>query len=84
MSEKLYLCYAAEPPNTEKAVKWLRKASVCGNVRAQYQLALCLHRSGGRVRSNLKEAVGALSFSSPLLILSEVVNLFFQGCVCVC
>ncbi|KAL5178789.1 F-box protein [Glycine soja] len=72
----------AEPPNTEKAVKWLRKASVCGNVRAQYQLALCLHRSGGRVRSNLKEAVGALSFSSPLLILSEVVNLFFQGCVC--
>ncbi|KAG5059229.1 F-box protein [Glycine max] len=46
----------AEPPNTEKAVKWLRKASVCGNVRAQYQLALCLHRSGGRVRSNLKEA----------------------------
>ncbi|KAL3031579.1 hypothetical protein AAZX31_02G036400 [Glycine max] len=46
----------AEPPNTELAVKWLHKASVCGNVRAQYQLALCLHRGGGRVRSNLKEA----------------------------
>ncbi|KHN00388.1 F-box protein [Glycine soja] len=73
----------AEPPNTELAVKWLHKASVCGNVRAQYQLALCLHRGGGRVRSNLKEAVGALSISSPLLIMSEAVNLFFQRGVCV-
>lgn len=52
-------------------------------VRAQYQLALCLHRGGGRVRSNLKEAVGALSISSPLLIMSEAVNLFFQRGVCV-
>lgn len=47
----------AEAPNTEQALKWLHKASVCGNVRAQYQLALCLHRGGdGRVRSNMKEA----------------------------
>ncbi|KOM39792.1 hypothetical protein LR48_Vigan03g317400 [Vigna angularis] len=50
----------AEPPNTEQAVKWLYKASVCGNVRAQYQLALWLHRGGGRVCSNMKEAVGSL------------------------
>ncbi|TKY69908.1 F-box protein [Spatholobus suberectus] len=62
----------AEPPNTEQALKWLYKASVCGNVRAQYQLALCLHRGGGNIRSNMKEAVGALSFSCPLLIMSEL------------
>ncbi|CAL0331532.1 unnamed protein product [Lupinus luteus] len=45
----------AEPPNTELALKWLYKASIGGNVRSQYQLALCLHRRGG-VRSNMKEA----------------------------
>ncbi|KAE9596999.1 putative F-box domain, tetratricopeptide-like helical domain-containing protein [Lupinus albus] len=45
----------AQPPNTEQALKWLYKASIGGNVRSQYQLALCLHRSVG-VRSNMKEA----------------------------
>ncbi|CAL0314091.1 unnamed protein product [Lupinus luteus] len=45
----------AKPPNTEQALKWLYKASIGGNVRSQYQLALCLHRSVG-VRSNMKEA----------------------------
>ncbi|KAE9607067.1 putative 43kDa postsynaptic protein [Lupinus albus] len=45
----------AEPPNTEQALKWLYKASIGGNVRSQYQLALCLHRCGG-VRSSMKEA----------------------------
>ncbi|KAK7309727.1 hypothetical protein RJT34_06687 [Clitoria ternatea] len=45
----------AEPPNTEEAVKWLYKASVRGNVRAQYQLALCLHRGGG-ISGSMKEA----------------------------
>ncbi|KAK7307241.1 hypothetical protein VNO77_40127 [Canavalia gladiata] len=45
----------AEPPNPEQALKWLYKASVRGNVRAQYQLALCLHRGGG-IRSNMKDA----------------------------
>ncbi|CAL5189042.1 unnamed protein product [Lathyrus oleraceus] len=45
-----------EPPNTEQALKWLYKASKGGNVRAQYQLALCLHRDGGS-RSNIREAV---------------------------
>ena len=76
--KKVYLCYAAEPRNTELAVKLLHKASVCGNLCAQYQLGLCLHRGGGRVRSNLKEDVDTLSISSSLLIMSEVVNLFFQ------
>ncbi|KAL2347369.1 hypothetical protein Fmac_001369 [Flemingia macrophylla] len=46
----------AEPPNTEQALKWLYKASVCGNVRAQYQLALCLHQNDGKIRGNMKEA----------------------------
>ncbi|XP_061372757.1 F-box protein At1g70590 [Gastrolobium bilobum] len=45
----------AEPPNTEEALKWLYKASISGNVRAQYQLAHCLHRGGG-INSNIKEA----------------------------
>ncbi|XP_004489784.1 F-box protein At1g70590 [Cicer arietinum] len=45
-----------EPPNTEQALKWLYKASKGGNIRAQYQLALCLHRDGGN-RSNIREAV---------------------------
>ncbi|KAH1226001.1 F-box protein [Glycine max] len=61
----------AEPRNTELAVKLLHKASVCGNLCAQYQLGLCLHRGGGRVRSNLKEDVDTLSISSSLLIMSE-------------
>jgi hypothetical protein len=56
---KVYLCYAVEPPNTEQALKWLYKASEGGNIRAQYQLALCLHRAGGN-RSNIREAVGTL------------------------
>ncbi|KAK2374317.1 hypothetical protein P8452_47011 [Trifolium repens] len=45
-----------EPPNTEQALKWLYKASKGGNIRAQYQLALCLHRDGGK-KSNIREAV---------------------------
>ncbi|OVA20631.1 F-box domain [Macleaya cordata] len=45
----------AEPPNPEEAVKWLYKASIAGYVRAQYQLALCLHHGRG-VECNLREA----------------------------
>ncbi|KAF7809333.1 F-box protein [Senna tora] len=45
----------AEPPNTREALKWLYKASSGGNVRAQYQLALCLHRGHG-TNCNMKEA----------------------------
>ncbi|KAH9773070.1 F-box protein [Citrus sinensis] len=39
----------------EEAVKWLYQASIAGHVRAQYQLALCLHRGRG-VDFNLQEA----------------------------
>lgn len=45
----------AQPANAEEAVKWLYQASIAGHVRAQYQLALCLHRGRG-VDSNLQEA----------------------------
>nr|DAD30828.1 TPA_asm: hypothetical protein HUJ06_009679 [Nelumbo nucifera] len=45
----------AEPSNPKEAMKWLYQASVAGHVRAQYQLALCLHQGRG-VESNLAEA----------------------------
>ncbi|TXG56223.1 hypothetical protein EZV62_017536 [Acer yangbiense] len=45
----------AQPPNRKEAVMWLYKASITGHVRAQYQLALCLHQSC-RVDRNLREA----------------------------
>ncbi|XP_028769363.1 F-box protein At1g70590-like [Neltuma alba] len=45
----------ADPPNSKEALKWLYKASFRGNARAQYQLALCLHRGQG-IDSNMKEA----------------------------
>ncbi|KAL7091751.1 hypothetical protein ACP275_12G123400 [Erythranthe tilingii] len=37
----------ANPSNTKEAIEWLYKASVSGHVRAQYQLALCLHQGRG-------------------------------------
>ncbi|KAL9678920.1 hypothetical protein QQ045_016772 [Rhodiola kirilowii] len=46
----------AEPPNLTEAVKWLVQSSHAGYVRAQYQLALCLHQGQG-VDRNLSEAV---------------------------
>ncbi|KAH6828039.1 F-box family protein [Perilla frutescens var. hirtella] len=45
----------ANPPNTEDAIQWLYKASTAGHARAQYQLALCLHRGQGMEQS-LEEA----------------------------
>ncbi|XP_060196135.1 F-box protein At1g70590-like isoform X2 [Lycium barbarum] len=45
----------ANPPDPEEAVKWLYKASVAGHVRAQYQLALSLHKGRGP-NNNLQEA----------------------------
>ncbi|XP_028754523.1 F-box protein At1g70590-like [Neltuma alba] len=45
----------AEPPKTKEALKWLYKASIGGNARAQYQLGLCLHR-GHKVNCNIREA----------------------------
>ncbi|XP_009796602.1 F-box protein At1g70590-like [Nicotiana sylvestris] len=45
----------ANPPDIEEAIKWMYKASIAGYVRAQYQLALCLHKGRGPSR-DLKEA----------------------------
>lgn len=78
---KVYLCSVGEPPNTEEALKWLYKASFGGNVRAQYQLALCLHRGRG-IRSNMKEAVGALSYSYPYSLTFNYMNFFLGGVSC--
>lgn len=47
---------AANPPNTKEAIEWLYKASTAGHARAQYQLALCLHRGEG-VEQSVQEAV---------------------------
>ncbi|XP_050373619.1 F-box protein At1g70590 [Argentina anserina] len=44
-----------KPPNPKEAVKWLYLASIQGNVRAQYQLAICLYQGSGAER-NLKQA----------------------------
>ncbi|GER56018.1 F-box family protein [Striga asiatica] len=43
------------PPNNNQAIKWLYKSSIAGHVRAQYQLALCLHQGRG-VGKSLQEA----------------------------
>ncbi|KAL2559841.1 F-box protein [Forsythia ovata] len=45
----------ADPPNAKEAIAWLYQASVAGHVRAQYQLALCLHQGRG-LDQNLQEA----------------------------
>ncbi|KAK6922266.1 Sel1-like repeat [Dillenia turbinata] len=45
----------AEPPDLKEAVKWLHRASLAGHVRAQYQLALCMHQGRG-VDHNIQEA----------------------------
>ncbi|KAL0408573.1 UNVERIFIED_CONTAM: F-box protein [Sesamum radiatum] len=45
----------ASPANTKEAIGWLYQASYAGHVRAQYQLALCLHQGRGVGRS-LQEA----------------------------
>ncbi|KAG7029215.1 F-box protein [Cucurbita argyrosperma subsp. argyrosperma] len=45
----------AKPPNPTEAVRWLRQSAMAGNIRAQYQLALCLHQGHG-VDRNVQEA----------------------------
>lgn len=45
----------AESTNAKEAVKWLLQSATAGHVRAQYQLALCLHHGRGADR-NLSEA----------------------------
>lgn len=48
--------YAADFANPTEAVKWLLQSASAGHVRAQYQLALCLHHGRG-IKRNLLEAV---------------------------
>lgn len=55
-SDNACINVAANPPNTIEALEWLYRASFAGHVRAQYQLALCLHQGRGVVQS-LQEAV---------------------------
>lgn len=45
----------AEPPNPKEAVRWLCQSAMAGHVRAQYQLALCLHHGWG-VDNDIQEA----------------------------
>ncbi|KAG6405683.1 hypothetical protein SASPL_133275 [Salvia splendens] len=48
----LAICYfQAYPSKTTEAIGWLYQASFAGHVRAQYQLALCLHQGRGVGRS---------------------------------
>ncbi|OAP19182.1 hypothetical protein AXX17_AT1G64760 [Arabidopsis thaliana] len=47
-----------QPSNPKEAMKWLKQSAENGYVRAQYQLALCLHH-GRVVQTNLLEAVCA-------------------------
>ncbi|KFK41473.1 hypothetical protein AALP_AA2G135400 [Arabis alpina] len=44
-----------QPSNMKEAMKWLKQSAENGYVRAQYQLALCLHQ-GRVVQANLLEA----------------------------
>lgn len=52
------LLSAVQPSNPKEAMKWLKLSAENGYVRAQYQLALCLHQ-GRVVQTNLLEAVCA-------------------------
>ncbi|KAK8959326.1 F-box protein [Platanthera guangdongensis] len=49
----LGICFLEAEP--EEAVKWFFRAAKMGNSRAQYSLALCLHKGRG-VKCNLREA----------------------------
>lgn len=59
--------YAADFSNPKEAVKLLLQSASAGHVRAQYQLALCLHHGRG-IDRNLPEAV----CSSPLFLFSVI------------
>ncbi|KAL6650898.1 hypothetical protein ACP70R_009823 [Stipagrostis hirtigluma subsp. patula] len=45
----------ANPPKAEEAVRWFHPSAYAGNVRAQYNLALCLQNGKG-IERNQKEA----------------------------
>ncbi|KAM6589357.1 hypothetical protein CsatA_011962 [Cannabis sativa] len=46
----------AEPANAKEAVRWFYESAMAGYVRAQYQLALCLHQGRGLERNDMQEA----------------------------
>lgn len=48
-----------QPSDPKEAMKWLKQSAENGYVRAQYQIALCLHQ-GRVVQTNLLEAVCSL------------------------
>ena len=63
----IYVCSclsAADFANPKEAVKLLLQSASAGHVRAQYQLALCLHHGRGIAR-NIQEAVMCLKLISP-------------------
>lgn len=66
------LLSAVQPSNPKEAMKWLKQSAENGYVRAQYQLALCLHQ-GRVVKTNLLEAV-CDSFS--MLLVEILQNLY--------
>ncbi|XP_072950384.1 F-box protein At1g70590 isoform X1 [Typha angustifolia] len=45
----------SDPPEQVEAVKWFYQAAMSGNARAQYNLALCLHKGRG-VECNMHKA----------------------------
>ncbi|KAF6137049.1 hypothetical protein GIB67_030813 [Kingdonia uniflora] len=51
----------AEPSNPKDAIKWLYRAAVARNVRAQYQLGLCLHQGRGVAGNQIEAAKWYLS-----------------------
>lgn len=51
----LGISFLQDPQNEKVGIKWLYQASFAGHVRAQYQLAICLHRGVG-VNCNLQQA----------------------------
>ncbi|XVE85142.1 hypothetical protein DITRI_Ditri17bG0068100 [Diplodiscus trichospermus] len=59
-----------QPPNHKEAVKWLHRASVGGHVRAQYQLALCVHQGLG-VDRDLHQAVCSFLLTISIVLSSE-------------
>ncbi|XP_062110390.1 F-box protein At1g70590 [Humulus lupulus] len=51
-----YMQLQAEPANPKEAVRWFYESAMAGYVRAQYQLALCLHQGRGVDHIDMQEA----------------------------
>lgn len=63
--------FVAEPPNPKEAVRWLGQSAMAGHVRAQYQLALCLHHGCG-VDNDIQEAVWSSIFNHQCCFQNEL------------